>query len=272
MAEFVSRSRTDPARINPESAIPRRSVSVLREPSQRSLSSGATPSLYVQPNVSLDIPESSPIFPESSIPDPAPEIGRIYSQQPKPTWIPDTPIDVETGESDNSRTLLYILGTVLFIFLAFLVGYVLYHWLWAKHTIKTVNNTNENQQIKQSAYNDGRQAAQEEAAKKLAEAAKAKSIYGEQFPLGGTDCEDTHPSCPAWASNDECWINPGYMLYKCPKSCQTCGLDTTTLDKIRDSNLSRCQDWGDCSNAQCTNWYHALRCRKTCFSGGCDQE
>jgi hypothetical protein len=40
-----------------------------------------------------------------------------------------------------------------------------------------------------------------------------------------TKCNDNYKGCPAWAANNECVINPEYMLYNCAKSCQACALN-----------------------------------------------
>merc|ERR1719401_2656914 len=35
-------------------------------------------------------------------------------------------------------------------------------------------------------------------------------------------CEDENTNCAAWAANDECTKNPGYMKVKCKLSCGQC--------------------------------------------------
>jgi len=37
-------------------------------------------------------------------------------------------------------------------------------------------------------------------------------------------CTDSNAYCPSWAQGGECAKNPGYMLYNCRKSCNTCYL------------------------------------------------
>jgi hypothetical protein len=37
-------------------------------------------------------------------------------------------------------------------------------------------------------------------------------------------CTDNYRGCESWALNGECEINPEYMLYNCPRSCNTCGV------------------------------------------------
>lgn len=36
------------------------------------------------------------------------------------------------------------------------------------------------------------------------------------------DCKDDHTLCPVWAQDNQCVINPGYMLKFCMKSCRVC--------------------------------------------------
>lgn len=40
-----------------------------------------------------------------------------------------------------------------------------------------------------------------------------------------TTCTDKFKDCSEWAENDECTINPEYMLYNCSKSCKACKLN-----------------------------------------------
>jgi hypothetical protein len=35
-------------------------------------------------------------------------------------------------------------------------------------------------------------------------------------------CIDEHANCDTWASQGECYSNPGFMLKKCLKSCKVC--------------------------------------------------
>ncbi|EYC00648.1 hypothetical protein Y032_0114g454 [Ancylostoma ceylanicum] len=37
-----------------------------------------------------------------------------------------------------------------------------------------------------------------------------------------SDCCDSHPSCPYWASVGECTRNRNYMQLNCMRSCDTC--------------------------------------------------
>lgn len=36
------------------------------------------------------------------------------------------------------------------------------------------------------------------------------------------DCNDDNTLCPVWAQDNQCVINPGYMLKFCMKSCRVC--------------------------------------------------
>ena len=38
-----------------------------------------------------------------------------------------------------------------------------------------------------------------------------------------SECKDDHPSCGVWADDNECGLNPGFMLVHCAKSCGACG-------------------------------------------------
>lgn len=35
-------------------------------------------------------------------------------------------------------------------------------------------------------------------------------------------CKDEHEKCQEWRSRGECKANPGYMLYHCRESCESC--------------------------------------------------
>jgi hypothetical protein len=47
--------------------------------------------------------------------------------------------------------------------------------------------------------------------------------YLRSLPLDGS-CPDHYSSCPQWAANNECVINPEWMLKNCPGSCKSCKL------------------------------------------------
>lgn len=46
--------------------------------------------------------------------------------------------------------------------------------------------------------------------------------------LRGSACADENQFCSLWAADGECQNNPGYMLFRCAKSCGACGGETTT--------------------------------------------
>ena len=35
-------------------------------------------------------------------------------------------------------------------------------------------------------------------------------------------CQDENPKCSTWAKEDQCEVNPGYMLKNCRRSCHSC--------------------------------------------------
>jgi len=195
-----------------------------------------------------------------------PSVGDV-SQPGMPPDLGAADLGAPGPEEAGDSTMMQIIGVVLLLCVVALIGYLLYRWFQGRREYHQGLDDTENKQIDEAAYARGKSEAEAKC-----EADKPKvSQYGAQFPAGTSDCDDDHPSCPEWAKNDECFINPGYMLYKCKKSCQTCGLTENTRDQIRESNLNRCQNWGeDCENANCNDWYQALRCRKTCLSGGCN--
>lgn len=41
-------------------------------------------------------------------------------------------------------------------------------------------------------------------------------------PIEEKNCSDNFTQCEKWAANDECEINPEYMLFYCAKSCNSC--------------------------------------------------
>jgi len=177
------------------------------------------------------------------------------------------------GASEPSKfSLVAGLGIVLLIVLLILVMYYFYHWFSAKRESRQYQAV----QAQQEAHQAGKEAGKKETQAQL-DVLKAQQQqqqtqvgpYGPDLPVATEEGTDTHPNCAAWAANDECWINPSFMLYKCQKSCKTGGLTIPQTDQIRDSNLKKCQDWGDCSQVNCSNWYHALRCRRSCLRGQC---
>jgi hypothetical protein len=51
-----------------------------------------------------------------------------------------------------------------------------------------------------------------------------ENAYINSLPVDGTSCTDNYTDCAKWASGGECSINPEFMLYNCPSSCQSCSL------------------------------------------------
>lgn len=64
-----------------------------------------------------------------------------------------------------------------------------------------------------------------------AEKRREEDAFINSLPQDDSSCGDLYQSCPAWAANDECVINPEFMLYACPKSCSACAL--SEQDKFR---------------------------------------
>jgi len=48
--------------------------------------------------------------------------------------------------------------------------------------------------------------------------------------LRGSACADENQFCSLWAADGECQNNPGYMLFRCAKSCGACGGGETTTE------------------------------------------
>jgi hypothetical protein len=53
---------------------------------------------------------------------------------------------------------------------------------------------------------------------------KKENDYIRSLPVSD-QCSDSYDECSKWAANGECTINPGFMLYKCAKSCKSCALN-----------------------------------------------
>jgi hypothetical protein len=53
----------------------------------------------------------------------------------------------------------------------------------------------------------------------------ADSAYVASLPVSATGCTDMFANCGIWSANNECGINPEFMLYNCPQSCQACSLN-----------------------------------------------
>jgi hypothetical protein len=54
---------------------------------------------------------------------------------------------------------------------------------------------------------------------------KKEDEYIKSLPQDDTTCPDKYDGCSEWAANNECIINPEFMLYACPKSCKACALN-----------------------------------------------
>lgn len=54
---------------------------------------------------------------------------------------------------------------------------------------------------------------------------KADDAYIAQLPLNDSSCGDSFGDCAKWAANNDCLINPEFMLYACPGSCNACSLN-----------------------------------------------
>jgi hypothetical protein len=52
----------------------------------------------------------------------------------------------------------------------------------------------------------------------------AQDKYINNLPQSDQGCDDQFDDCSKWAANNECIINPEFMLYSCSKSCQACSL------------------------------------------------
>jgi len=79
-------------------------------------------------------------------------------------------------------------------------------------------------------------------------------------------CVDGNARCPEWAEDNQCSINPDYMLKNCEKSCLVCQSgddDQVTFPPCRDNN-SRCPEWA--SENQCAENpdYMLKSCKLSC--------
>jgi hypothetical protein len=52
----------------------------------------------------------------------------------------------------------------------------------------------------------------------------AQTQYVQSLPVSNTGCIDNWTDCPTWAENNECQVNPEWMLYECANSCSACSL------------------------------------------------
>lgn len=65
----------------------------------------------------------------------------------------------------------------------------------------------------------------------LAAKTAEENQFIESLPADGT-CPDLYDKCAVWAANDECTINPEWMLKNCPGSCQSCALTPQQRAKL----------------------------------------
>lgn len=73
---------------------------------------------------------------------------------------------------------------------------------------------------------EGDQEGKEQAAK-----IEEENKFIDSLPTDGS-CPDLYDKCRLWASNDECTINPEWMLQNCPGSCQSCELTPEQRHKL----------------------------------------
>jgi hypothetical protein len=73
---------------------------------------------------------------------------------------------------------------------------------------------------------------------------KQENQYITSLPVDDQSCVDNYDDCPKWAADNECIINPEYMLYNCPKSCKACSLKPQ--DKYNLVNIYNTRDPPNC--------------------------
>ncbi len=61
---------------------------------------------------------------------------------------------------------------------------------------------------------------------------KQDDNYIQSLVYDDKDCIDNYKDCQEWADNNECNINPEYMLYNCAKSCKACKLTDDNKDNL----------------------------------------
>lgn len=80
-------------------------------------------------------------------------------------------------------------------------------------------------------------------------------------------CVDGNARCAEWAEDNQCSINPDYMLKNCEKSCLVCqsGDDDqiATLPPCRDNN-SRCPEWASEDQCFVNQDYMLKSCKLSC--------
>eukprot|EP00088_Acartia_fossae_P050918 TRINITY_DN57140_c0_g1_i1.p1 TRINITY_DN57140_c0_g1~~TRINITY_DN57140_c0_g1_i1.p1 ORF type:complete len:131 (-),score=10.05 TRINITY_DN57140_c0_g1_i1:181-573(-) len=74
-------------------------------------------------------------------------------------------------------------------------------------------------------------------------------------------CSDLNANCEQWASNNECNINPDYMLESCPYSCRLCDEECLNLNGF-------CDDWAAKGECQTNPEYMLSRCKMACYNCG----
>jgi len=75
-----------------------------------------------------------------------------------------------------------------------------------------------------------KQDGDEEGEDKAAQTAEENQFI-DSLPADGS-CPDLYNKCAVWAANDECTINPEWMLKNCPGSCQSCALTPQQRDEL----------------------------------------
>ena len=71
-------------------------------------------------------------------------------------------------------------------------------------------------------------------------------------------CVDNNNNCSYWSKNNECIINPKYMLYNCKKSCDICYINSNIVKKLVDLYSRVCIDF----NNTCESWSKLNECHK----------
>ena len=72
----------------------------------------------------------------------------------------------------------------------------------------------------------------------------------------GPPCEDYEEHCQFWADNEECDVNPNFMLRKCAKSCNACGPCADKHDQ--------CPEWAEHNACDDNPRFMLISCRKSC--------
>jgi ShK domain-like len=79
--------------------------------------------------------------------------------------------------------------------------------------------------------------------------------YGRHHLIEDEDCRDLVEACPGYARQGECFVNPGYMLDQCKRSCGIC-------DQQRRDKGIPLEDDEDCTDkhSQCQLWANEKEC------------